>query len=491
MKLKNEALINMKLKKLFLYLSFFVIFTLAHAEETPIQNLYQYKLDNGLMLFVAENHVVPLTYIEIAVKCGAYTQTPETAGLFHLYEHMMFKGNSLYPNAAAVKDALSNLGVASWNGTTSLECVNYFFTIPSDKLEAGLNFWNSAIRFPLLDKRELENEKKVVISEIQGNEVNPNRILGAAISKQMFPEAPWKMDTSGSVKVISDTTVKQLNQIKNEFYIPNNSALFVGGDVNPEEVYALVNKIFGTWKKGKNPFADGLFHQSEKPFSKVIFNVMQNDKVFADLAQISVEYRGPDVAFNKQDTYVADLLFNCLAAPFSVYKQTLVNDPLLFVPDVDYIWGSYVTRKQCGTLDFGIYITNPEFSVPEKAIYFYENLPALLNQTILSQTEKSLEQFCQRMKDSDIYDRETAENLLSILRFWWICADSEYYYSYSDNLKQVTKEQMIAFVEKYISQAVPIVTVVVNPSVYEKTKSEFEKFNFSEITAENAFWWKK
>ena len=50
---------------------------------------------------------------------------------------------------------------------------------------------------------------------------------------------------------------------------------------------------------------------------------------------------------------------------------------------------------------------------------------------------------------------------------------------------------MIAFVEKYISQAVPIVTVVVNPSVYEKTKSEFEKFNFSEITAENAFWWKK
>ena len=87
-----------------------------------------YKLDNGLKLFVEENHSVPLTYIEIAVKCGSYTQTEETAGLFHLYEHMMFKGNSLYKDASSVNRALSDMGVSEWNGTTGLECVNYFFT---------------------------------------------------------------------------------------------------------------------------------------------------------------------------------------------------------------------------------------------------------------------------------------------------------------------------------------------------------------------------
>lgn len=480
----------MKCKKILSVLFLLCFAYFGHAEQTPVPNLYQYKLDNGLMLFVAENHAVPLAYIEIAVKCGAYTQTPETAGLFHLYEHMMFKGNSLYPNAAAVQDALSKLGVASWNGTTSLECVNYFFTIPSDKIEDGLNFWNSAIRFPLLDKRELENEKKVVISEIQGNEVNPQRILYAANSKQMFPEAPWKMDTSGSVKVISDTTVKQLKQIKNQFYIPNNAALFVGGDVNPEEVFKLVNKIFGSWKKGKDPFANGIFHQSEKPFTDVIYNVMPFDQISSELAQISVEYRGPDVAFNKEDTYVADLIFHCVSSPSSVYKQVLVQDPLLMIPDLDYTWGSYLTRKQCGTLDFGVILANTQ-NLPEKAMYLLENLPMLLNQTILAQRPQDIEQVCQRMKDSDIFDRETAERLLSIMRFWWICADADYYYSYSDNIKQVTQEQMLQFVEKYITQSVPIVTVLVNPAVYENTKSEFEAFNFSEITSKNAFWWKK
>lgn len=58
----------------------------AFAEKTPVKSLFHYELENGLSLFVAENHSVPLSYIEIAVRCGAYTQTAENAGLFHLYE---------------------------------------------------------------------------------------------------------------------------------------------------------------------------------------------------------------------------------------------------------------------------------------------------------------------------------------------------------------------------------------------------------------------
>ncbi len=147
--------------------------TLA-AKETPIDDLYEYKLDNGLSLFVAENHSVPLVYIEIAVKAGATTQTPETAGLFHLYEHMMFKGNELYPNSAAVQRAVKDMGVSKWNAYTEIDCVHYYFTLPSDQLENGMAFWNAAIRAPLMNEQELENEKKVVLSEIQGDTKDNN-----------------------------------------------------------------------------------------------------------------------------------------------------------------------------------------------------------------------------------------------------------------------------------------------------------------------------
>ena len=90
------------------------------------KNVESFTLENGLKVFTSENHSVPLVYIEIAVRAGGVTQTPETAGLFHLYEHMMFKGNELYRDAASVQKAINDMGVTSWNGTTSPDCVNYF-----------------------------------------------------------------------------------------------------------------------------------------------------------------------------------------------------------------------------------------------------------------------------------------------------------------------------------------------------------------------------
>ena len=119
----------------------FVLISLcAFAEKTPVKSLYSYKLENGLSLFVVENHAVPLTYIEITVRCGGYTQTPENVGIFHLYEHMMFKGNSLYKSAAELDRVTSDMGVSDRNGTTDIERVNYFFTVPSELTEKGLCF---------------------------------------------------------------------------------------------------------------------------------------------------------------------------------------------------------------------------------------------------------------------------------------------------------------------------------------------------------------
>ena len=89
------------------------------AQETAVSSLFHYTLENGLELFVMENDSAPLAYIEIAVKAGAVTQTPENAGLFHLYEHMMFKGNEKYPNQKEAYSALNKMGVSDWNGTTS------------------------------------------------------------------------------------------------------------------------------------------------------------------------------------------------------------------------------------------------------------------------------------------------------------------------------------------------------------------------------------
>ena len=96
--------------KRILTISVFLLNSFLFAEKTPFDNLFQEKLENGLEVFVLENHTVPLVYVEIAVKCGAFTQEKETAGLFHLYEHLMFKGNSKYKSAQEVKQGIKRFG---------------------------------------------------------------------------------------------------------------------------------------------------------------------------------------------------------------------------------------------------------------------------------------------------------------------------------------------------------------------------------------------
>ena len=85
----------------------------------------------------------------------------------------------------------------------------------------------------------------------------------------------------------------------------------------------------------------------------------------------------------------------------------------------------------------------------------------------------------------------TAAGLLSTLRFWWTCTDAEYYYSYSDRISRVTPDDLNSFVQKYIQNKNPLVTVLVNPEVYEKTKAQFDELGFTEVTADNAFWFRK
>ncbi|HET6639537.1 MAG TPA: insulinase family protein, partial [Gemmatimonadota bacterium] len=98
---------------------------LAAQDELPIHTT---TLDNGLEVIVIENHAVPLVTIELDVKNGAYTETPEYNGLSHLYEHMFFKGNRTIPNQEEYLERVNELG-AAWNGTTSTERVNYYITV--------------------------------------------------------------------------------------------------------------------------------------------------------------------------------------------------------------------------------------------------------------------------------------------------------------------------------------------------------------------------
>ena len=178
-----------------------LVAAVAFAAE-PSTGFDRRVLDNGLEVFVVENHVVPLARIQITFRCGAIAQTPETAGVFHLYEHMLFKGNAAYRTQSDVQAAMKELGVSTWNGGTSTEYVTYYFTVPSDQLEKGIAFWANAVREPLLDAGELETEKDVVANEIKGSFGQPDDVFQSGVDRALYWQYPWRRDVTGSEKSV-------------------------------------------------------------------------------------------------------------------------------------------------------------------------------------------------------------------------------------------------------------------------------------------------
>ena len=477
-----------KIMKVSAFLLILLLGSQIFAESTPVENLYNYTLDNGLEVFVAENHIVPLVYIEICVKGGGVGQTAENAGLFHLYEHMMFKGNSLYQTAEEMQNAITALGVPSWNGSTGSQYVNYFFTVPSDRLEEGLEFWSAAIRDLKMDPREFEAEKKVVLSEIDGSAADPGQIVYNFMSDKLFPEAPYTRSPAGEHDVVANATIEQLRQIQREYYIPNNAALFIGGDVNPDETYELVKKIYGNWERGENPWIKNNLQMTQKPLEETEYWIMPYDQISPYVAQVQIMLRGPDAEYDEDATVTADMLNAYYGNPQSAFKQTLIQDPNLGIPDPNYCDISYYTQRRHGLTTFTAVLLSPEVQLAGRTQYLASILQPLCETTKpdgSAESQALLEGVKQIFYNDEVYAEETAEGLLSQVRFWWSCTDEDYYYTYLDNIRNTSVADIDAYVDNYISDSTMLVIVLVHPSLVEAYEAEYRDAGFKIIGADD------
>lgn len=528
------------LKRISTIAIFSCILSFIFAESTQFEGLYRYKLPNGLELFVAENNSAPLAYIEVAVRAGAVTQTPDNAGLFHLFEHMLFKGNEKYADQQEFTRETNRMGAIDQNGSTGIDRVNYYFTVPSNMVKRGLEFWSYAIRTPKLDETELENEKAVVLAEINADFTDPSHIRAAGIAKSLFPDSEYRLDPGGDPVVVKEATSNDLVAMQKRYYTPENSAIFVGGDVKHSDIFNYVTEIFGDWQ---NPTSKPQFIRppSYTPESDVKL-VLVTPEASDDMIQVGYYLRGPDGETDAQDTYPADVMVALLDDPNGLFSKTFVSTSQLSIPESDYVSSSYLTRRASGTIAFYASMltdsaspttpapvssapkvvkpdTNYGFGsfkvIKEKPKAKIAELPDLPS-GILSPVEKAdgfltilkkqavpalvqkqeffeqtpISTVIQQLEDSRIYELESAKYILSSLSFFWSACGTEYFFNYDDNIKKVTEDDVVSFVQKYVQDKYGVLLVTVSPAIWQKYKDSFVAHGYEELTAENAFWQK-
>lgn len=455
-------------------------------------------LANGLEVFVVDNNSVPLVTVCVAFRGGASAQVPENAGLFHLYEHMLFTGNEKYPSQAAFTAALNKMGVASWNGGTGSEYINYYITVPSDRAAEGVEFWSWAVKKPRFDAATLENEKGVVINEIRGYHTDPDQIMENAFESRLYRDYPWRKNIDGPEANIKGATPEALEAMRKAYYIPKNTALLVGGDIRPEAAFALAEKFFGDWTGGPAPVVGEPAHG---PFPKDVRIAYADEDFYDGIAQVQYRWRGPDVLRQTKDTYVADVLLFLVSSPVGKFKQSIMEKvPGLY--DAEYVSFNYPTARDGGAFQFSTYmlLEDPEGD---------PTLPR-----VEKMREALLEEFGEIARDPEAYfgaaelakakTKLVDQNLLSMevagdfmtgtLTFWWSVATTDYFFGYEENCAKVSFADISDLIRRYLLDK-PVGTALRYQSGLAEAEpgleASMEELGYEAVDPEAAFWWQR
>lgn len=267
-----------------------------------------HQLPNGLRLYFSINHNEPRIYTHIAFRAGAKYDPAHATGLAHYMEHMLFKGSSrigslnweqesamlekiadLFEVYRQTTDAeqrqsiyaeidrlsqeatswvapneydrlITALGARDTNAYTGMEQTVYVNDIPSNELERWFRLESE--RFRHLALRLFHTELETVYEEFNMGQDNDFRKAHHALLSALFPNHRYGTETIiGRPEHLKNPSMRQIEEFFRTYYVPNNMALVLAGEFDPQEAVALAERYFGDYK----PFEFPAFSHGDQP----------------------------------------------------------------------------------------------------------------------------------------------------------------------------------------------------------------------------------
>ncbi len=290
------------MKKLLLFLGLVMLGMNTQAKEYKYETVPGdmmktriYTLDNGLKVYLSANPEKPRIQTYIAVRTGSKNDPAETTGLAHYLEHLMFKGTKLFgtnnheaeaplldeieqryekyrlmtdpeqrKQAYHEIDSVSQLaakyfipneydklmaaiGAEGTNAYTSNDVTCYTEDIPSNEIENWAKIQSD--RFQNMVIRGFHTELEAVYEEYNIGLTSDQRKLFATISKMLWPNHPYGLQTTiGTQDHLKNPSITNIKNYFKKWYVPNNVAICMAGDLDMDKTIAILDKYFSGWK---------------------------------------------------------------------------------------------------------------------------------------------------------------------------------------------------------------------------------------------------
>lgn len=337
--------------------------------DDPIQ-VQMHTLSNGLRLFFTVNKNEPRVYTEIAVRAGSKHDPPETTGLAHYFEHMMFKGTdrlgsldwpkekallarieqkfeehrkeqapekkkALYAEIdqlsfEAAKYAAANeydklvsaIGAKGTNAYTWVEQTVYVNDIPSNELERWFELESERFRRPVL--RLFHTELETVFEEYNISQDKDFRKTLKAMQAALTPSHPYGTQTTlGRGEDLKNPSQTNIYRFFDQYYVPNNMAIVLAGDFDPAQALALADRYFGHYKA--KPIPTFSFEKQPALRARVRRDVYGNE---AEWLEMGWRFEGAASEEAMMLPLISNMLHNYQAGLFDMHlvqKQQLLE----------------------------------------------------------------------------------------------------------------------------------------------------------------------
>ena len=280
-----------------------------------------YTLDNGLKVYLSVYKDAPRVQTYIATRAGSKNDPSDATGLAHYLEHMLFKGTDKYGSldyskeepmlkqieglyeeyrqidmsdtenrdriwaqidsvsGEAAKYAIaneydkmvSNIGAKGTNAYTSAEATVYVNDIPSNQLKKWLDIEAERFRMPVF--RLFHTELEAVYEEKNRGLDSDGRKMFEALLEGLFQKHTYGTQTTiGTIEHLKNPSLSEIRKYFNKNYVPNNMAICISGDFDPDSVIHWVNQKFGSYERKEDPvFSAGVEEAITEPIVKDVF----------------------------------------------------------------------------------------------------------------------------------------------------------------------------------------------------------------------------
>lgn len=241
--------------------------------------------------------------VNVWVKTGSVNENEKQAGLSHFIEHLLFKGSKNYPGDLMTRNVEKMGGLI--NAATSKEYTCYYIDIQKDGYIESIKMLADTVTHPLFPNDELEQERKVVVEEIQRHKDNPQSQLFEYFMENLYKESDYKNSIIGSSDVIKNIPRDEIIRYFKTHYIPQNMVVSIVGDIDIKETSKIVEETFGKIEK------------TVIPVEPVIIETIKNTSDFITKdktvhSYLLAGFLGPDMS--SKDIYVADIALNILGS---------------------------------------------------------------------------------------------------------------------------------------------------------------------------------